>query len=58
MAAGSSPTRTSSPDRSIDVTRPETMADLVEAIIRHENGQQPCSREVILAGVDMGLGRA
>ncbi|TAN58394.1 MAG: structural protein, partial [Magnetospirillum sp.] len=46
------------PDQTIDVTRPETMADLVEAIIRHENGQQPYAREVILAGVDMGLGRA
>lgn len=46
------------PDQAIDVTRPETMASLVEAIIRHENGQQPYAREVILAGVDMGLGRA
>lgn len=46
------------PDQTIDVTRPETMAGLVEAIIRHENGQQPYAREVILAGVDMGLGRA
>lgn len=45
-------------NQAIDVTRPETMANLVEAIIRHENGQQPYAREVILAGVDMGLGRA
>ncbi|WP_096700647.1 structural protein [Magnetospirillum sp. 15-1] len=46
------------PSQIIDVTRPEIMADLVEAIIRHENGQQPYAREVILAGVDMGLERA
>ncbi|CAA7624361.1 hypothetical protein MTBSS4_460014 [Magnetospirillum sp. SS-4] len=45
------------PDQTIDVTQPETMTGLVEAIIRHENGQQPYAREVILAGVDMGLGR-
>lgn len=45
-------------DQAIDVTQPETMANLVEAIIRHENGQQPYAREVILAGVDLGLGRA
>ena len=42
----------------IDLTKADTMAGLVEAIIRHENGQQPYTREVILAGVGMGLGSA
>jgi len=46
------------PDQTIDITKAETLADLAEAIIRHENGQQPYSREVILAGIGMGLGRA
>ncbi|TAN59436.1 MAG: structural protein [Magnetospirillum sp.] len=46
------------PDQNIDVTVPDVMADLVEAIIRHENGRQPYTREVILAGVDLGLARA
>ncbi len=43
------------PDQAIDLTKAETMAGVVEAIIRHENGQQPYAREVILAGVGMGL---
>ena len=42
------------PDQAIDLTK----AGLVEAIIRHENGQQPYAREVILAGIGMGLGSA
>jgi hypothetical protein len=46
------------PDQAIDLTKADTMAGLVEAIIRHENGQQPYAREVILAGVGMGLGSA
>jgi hypothetical protein len=46
------------PDQPMDVTRPETMMSLVEAIIQHENGQQPYSRAVIQAGVTMGLARA
>jgi hypothetical protein len=46
------------PDQAIDLTKVDTMARLVEAIIRHENGQQPYAREVILAGIGMGLGSA
>jgi hypothetical protein len=46
------------PDQAIDLTKADTMAGLVEAIIRHENGQQPYAREVILAGIAMGLGSA
>ncbi|MDO8608137.1 MAG: structural protein [Phaeospirillum sp.] len=46
------------PGQTIDVTNPEVMTDLVEAIIRHENGLQPYAREVILAGIAMGLGSA
>ncbi len=46
------------PDQAIDLTKADTMVGLVEAIIRHENGQQPYTREVILAGVGMALGSA
>lgn len=44
-------------DQKIDLTKdPMQMATLVEAIILHENGQQPYDREVVLAGVEAGLG--
>ena len=46
------------PDQAIDLTKADTMVGLVEAIIRHENGQQPYAREVIRAGVGLGLGSA
>lgn len=40
-------------DTPIDLGDREVLAPLIEAIIRHENGLQPYSRELILAGVDM-----
>ena len=45
-------------DQAIDIADPELMVGLVEAIIRHENGQQPYAREVIMVGIAMGLGSA
>jgi hypothetical protein len=38
-------------DQRLDLSREDVMADLVEAIVQHENGQQPYSREMILKGV-------
>ncbi|MFQ2895822.1 hypothetical protein ACK3YL_20060 [Aeromonas caviae] len=41
------------PDTPINIADRGVMALLVEAIIRHENGQQPYSIELILCGIDM-----
>lgn len=43
------------PDEPVDVTKPEILAALAAEIIRHENGQQPYSRELIARAVDMAL---
>lgn len=40
-----------SPDNPYTLT-PSRMLQLVTAIIKHENGQQPYTKEVLLAGVD------
>ena len=42
-----------SPDAVLELSNPDVLAGLMEAIIRHENGQQPYSRELILRGISM-----
>jgi len=44
------------PDAVLDLGDADTLADLMEAIIRHENGQQPYSRELILRGISLESG--
>lgn len=41
------------PDTTINIADRGVMTLLIEAIIRHENGQQPYSIELILRGIDM-----
>jgi hypothetical protein len=44
-------------DDKIDTTSPTVLGPLVSAIIRHENGQQPYPETVIMAGINLALGR-
>ncbi len=46
------------PDAQIDKTDPKTLAPLLSAMIRHENGKNPYSPEQIQAGIAAGLGGA
>ena len=39
----------------IDISDPEILRELAEAIIHHENGEQPYSEATLRAGVDMAL---
>lgn len=41
------------PDAPLDLSSPDTMAKLLKAIIRHENGQQPYSDDVVMKGVGL-----
>lgn len=41
------------PDTPIDVSEPGIMLNLLKAIIRHENGEQPYSDEILLKGMKM-----
>ncbi len=41
------------PDARLDLASGAMVADLIQAIVQHENGQQPYSRELILRGVSM-----
>jgi len=41
----------------INTEDPDTLVAFVTAIIRHENGQQPYTREELREGVDLALGR-
>lgn len=41
------------PDTPVDVSEPGIMLNLLKAIIRHENGEQPYSDEVLKKGMGM-----
>lgn len=44
------------PDQQIDVSNPDTLSALCSAIIKHENGDQPYTKEQIGSGVSAALG--
>nr|WP_246769583.1 hypothetical protein [Escherichia sp. E2593] len=44
------------PDQQIDASNPDTLSALCSAIIKHENGDQPYTKEQIGSGVSAALG--
>lgn len=42
-----------SPNTEINLTRASTLATLLEAMIKHENGQQPYGRDTIMQAISM-----
>jgi hypothetical protein len=41
------------PDETIDVSNNDVMMKLIKAIIKHENGKQPYTDEIIMKGIEL-----